>query len=424
MNWILSLCLGGIETFIIFYYFQCYLFRNRKYTTTFIIITCSLLTIFSSIINMYFPIAILNLSISILTIATLNIFFKGTIIRRILISAIYIIFSIMIEFIVVFVIGNLFGINEIIENSQSALTYIAVIFTELIKLDIVFFLNKYKNRKGYLSNNYYLYLSFIPLLSIVILICFYYEQLEISHINYAYCYLFLFSVLIINLIFYLIYQKMEDLYVEKLKNNDIMQNLKYKESYYSQLELHQQEIRMLRHDMKNQLMAIRGYFDDKNYELAESELETIIHDILERENTSYTKNPSLNAVLNYKNNEIRKKNIDSTFEVNMPESINMSGRNIGILVGNILDNAIEACDKCISDRFIKLILYYYNHSIVLYCENSIDGKNKSLTTKKEDKLNHGLGIKSIEKIIQAYNGTMESMFTDKSFIISINLWNI
>ena len=103
------------------------------------------------------------------------------------------------------------------------------------------------------------------------------------------------------------------------------------------------------------------------------------------------------------------------------ESIN----NIVALLGNILDNAIEAEQNVLNtlERFVSLTINYYNHSLTIVCENKVDRKIDTLVSKKADISNHGMGIKSIIKIVEKYSGSQDITSTDDIFRIELILWD-
>ena len=95
------------------------------------------------------------------------------------------------------------------------------------------------------------------------------------------------------------------------------------------------------------------------------------------------------------------------------------------LFGNILDNAIEACEKIAqtNERWIHLMLGKKENGWHIVCKNSylekpvFDGVH--LVTKKSDAKNHGIGTRTMRDIIKKYNGTLEYQITDEEFIVDI-----
>lgn len=93
---------------------------------------------------------------------------------------------------------------------------------------------------------------------------------------------------------------------------------------------------------------------------------------------------------------------------------------IGVLYGNLLDNAIEACCNVPKDkRYIRLENKFISGKMLLIIENSKSGiRNENLTTTKKDSYSHGRGIKSVRRVVEKYNGTVN--FTDKEDVFEVS----
>lgn len=94
-------------------------------------------------------------------------------------------------------------------------------------------------------------------------------------------------------------------------------------------------------------------------------------------------------------------------------------------MGNILDNAIEAALKCENEKYILLNMKYDQGTFLISLKNSYNGNSKKsngkfLTTKVDNK-NHGIGLKSVESIVQKYSGKMKISHNQNEFEIMIML---
>ena len=107
---------------------------------------------------------------------------------------------------------------------------------------------------------------------------------------------------------------------------------------------------------------------------------------------------------------------------------------IGVILGNSLDNAIQACRKLKekepqADAFIRLCSMEKGNLLILKVENSFDGKlirnyqEEFPLTDKEDKKTHGLGLFNIKSTAEKYQGTMDFKVEGKVFILSVMLKN-
>ena len=97
------------------------------------------------------------------------------------------------------------------------------------------------------------------------------------------------------------------------------------------------------------------------------------------------------------------------------------------IISNLLNNAIEACEKIQEDkRIIEFKIAGYNSQIFISVRNSYDmesiinQKQKFITT-KEDKLNHGIGLENVSRTVKKYDGDMRISQENERFIVTINI---
>lgn len=113
------------------------------------------------------------------------------------------------------------------------------------------------------------------------------------------------------------------------------------------------------------------------------------------------------------------KNIECTLDIVIPKNLNISDEDAVIILGNLLDNAIEACLKLENKRYINVTLSYKCGLLFIVVSNSYNGiikkSGKSFTSLKTDKSLHGLGLKNIQKVLKRYNGTFDTEITDNEF---------
>ena len=131
----------------------------------------------------------------------------------------------------------------------------------------------------------------------------------------------------------------------------------------------------------------------------------------------------INAILNTKYEETRQKDITFIMKVNDLSGITISDEDIVVLLSNLLNNAIEACEKS-KEKMLKLKFVIEDDQIILSVKNSIadlpvsvDGELISSKEDKED--NHGIGMKNIVGVIEKYSGRYVIDFDEKWFSVSM-----
>lgn len=188
-------------------------------------------------------------------------------------------------------------------------------------------------------------------------------------------------------------------------------------------QMNMDEVRKTKHDMKNNMIYLQNLLK-VNPEEAEKYLEKYIGDTTEKtEEFSKSGNLPVDAVLNYKNMIAKSKGINIILEQQIPIDLPYKDSDICIILGNLLDNAIEAVESS-RNKEIRVYIMYFRHKFKIKVSNYYEGQLKKdgsgdYVTGKGDKINHGLGLKSVRTIVESYGGLMEISSEDFIFQVSI-----
>lgn len=185
-----------------------------------------------------------------------------------------------------------------------------------------------------------------------------------------------------------------------------------------------QNQRKLSHEYKNQLICIQSLCATEEYGQLKEYLQQINGEVLHDLDYIDTGHTFINAVLNAKYEEAIRKNISLVCKINDLSELTMSSSDLVILLSNLLNNAIEACEKCNTERNIKIKCIYENDELILSIKNTYNGKlneiGKNLyTIKEQDRENHGIGLKNVIQIIEKNDGYYAVEHTDTEFWISV-----
>ena len=195
-------------------------------------------------------------------------------------------------------------------------------------------------------------------------------------------------------------------------------------------------IRGMRHDMKNTISLIMQLAAGKEEEL-KAYLEELNETMDRLEFRFKTGNTVVDTLLNMKYHEIASTVPNLRMDVEglqFPEKLFIQSYDIGIIIGNALDNAIEACRKlkvkdADAEAFIRISSFQKRELFFLKVENSFDGKvvrkpqNEFPVTDKADRENHGIGLANIKSTAEKYQGTMDFRVKDRVFILSVMMKN-
>lgn len=233
------------------------------------------------------------------------------------------------------------------------------------------------------------------------------------------------GILLINIVVFYLYNMLMEVH-HQLREKEMME-LKVK-VYSSQLETitqTQKKIRRLRHDMVHHIMQLYSMASlNKNAEMLEylDKMEQAM--INPREHVS-SGNKDIDGILNFmleKAVSILKK-VD--VQVKIPEDLHTCSFELAVILGNIIDNAIEAARQT-EVKWLSLQITADKGILFIRVSNSYCGCIKTsgnkLLTSKEDKENHGLGLDSVKDMIKKYNGDMKITCDKNIFTVDILLY--
>lgn len=178
-----------------------------------------------------------------------------------------------------------------------------------------------------------------------------------------------------------------------------------------------------RHDLRHHNQIIMEYLKCGDMEGAEEYLQLYDASLTETAAASYCKNYIANAVLCLYAQKAQKEDILFAANADIPESVAVTPPELGSLLSNILENALEACRKTRADeRFITFTAEVEEESLKIELQNSVSGKveirnNLPVSTKK----NGGLGTKSVLHIVESYHGMLNFSQEGDTFITQIVL---
>lgn len=232
-------------------------------------------------------------------------------------------------------------------------------------------------------------------------------------------------ICLIDVSTYYIYDKINEVYMQKLERKSIKQRV---EMYENQLELmkqSQKNIKALRHDMRKHLLLLQSYVDNQEYDKMQQYISNINEYMLIPGQHVQTGNQEIDAILNYMIERAKKKNCKVETQIEVPNVCFMQKMDLNVLLGNLLDNAIEALDR-VHERYLYISLKYKKGVFVIHIYNSYDGtlikQGEKYITCKKDTESHGLGLQNVSEIIEKYNGEKIIETTDNMFKVKIMLY--
>jgi hypothetical protein len=195
----------------------------------------------------------------------------------------------------------------------------------------------------------------------------------------------------------------------------------YKENYVHITE-QIEETRKLRHDMRQHFRVISDFANNRQFDKIAEYLEEYSSETNDTVPLFFCENLTLNALLHFYVSSSAKNSIDFKTSVSVPNGLPMSDIDFSILVGNLVENAMEACSKApLKNRRIVLNCTADKNKLILDLKNTFDGNVKKIGSKflSFKKGMHGLGLESVNAVVDKYHGVMNVSNSDDMFIVSL-----
>ncbi|WP_218150242.1 sensor histidine kinase [Treponema bryantii] len=172
-----------------------------------------------------------------------------------------------------------------------------------------------------------------------------------------------------------------------------------------------QTMRAWRHDYHNHMQAIKALLSMGKKEELSDYLDNLEKDLDCIDIAIRTGNVGLDAILSSKVSIARKNLIDVNCTAKVPQELTVSDVHLCAIVGNLMDNAIEACEKMKKDapnlpRFIRVYIGLFKSQLYISVINSTkERKRRRVSELVTSKLGeHGFGLRRIDKITEKYDG--------------------
>lgn len=198
---------------------------------------------------------------------------------------------------------------------------------------------------------------------------------------------------------------------------------KMRELYYQDMKREHTQVRTLRHDLRNHLNTALGLLERNETEKARRYLFNLADSQALNSSLRICENEIVNIVVSSKCEDMKQHGINMDIQITLPATLPITDTDLCALLGNALDNAIEATQKS-KDKQLTIRCKAERGLFMLRIENSMVGElNPDLSTTKQDKKLHGFGLAAIQEIVSRYGGFWEAKTKNSDFelIVSIPL---
>lgn len=357
-----------------------------------------------TVIHTWLKLPIIVLGTNLILIVLLTFLYEKNI-KKILLSSLIICFSLTIIETIVVVVTSSLQLNVLIPFHYDS--EIGVVFSGIISLAFVMCVKgfKYVKNSFILPGSYWISLLVIPLGTIFLLFIVYMDE-KLSRQILLLC---LCSAFLINVLSFYLYDKISGLMQEQIKRIVMERQAYFYEYQVQMMQDSLDSMRKLRHDMKNKMSSIYILVENGKNEEVKKQLSELTDVWSRGREYACSGNFMIDSLVNYKLQKAEENKIDVSLDIIIPAEISMPIVDMAVILGNLLDNALEAVER-VEKRWLNIKMKFIKGCLIIEISNSYDGiilqTEKGIVSRKDDRQNHGLGIDNVKDVLEKYNGLL------------------
>ncbi len=414
--------LSNFFTIFIIQRFMWLFFSNSEQNKLLTNVAYTLYFIVTSLVYILFAVPLITLALNCVFIFIISLMYGSTMKKRMMYSTYIIVFMLFPELIVGAVTGYL-HFSFFVDGCYSNI--IGIIVSKIMMFSEVLLLQNYKTSREQQDVSWNVWIS-----SILIPITTLSYEIMLVRDNDLSQYKIILSVIIlfvINISAFYLYDSLSKSYVRQSK----LSILETENTLYSkQCEIMQsstKELQEFRHDMNNQFIVLSQLIRTDQYEEAEKQLSHLTALTKSKIIYSTSGNIIVDGLINYKLQNALNDKIKVKTEIAVPAEMNIETTDLVAILGNLLDNALNALSDVPEDRRnITIKAVFSQGRLIIRTSNPYVGNvvcnNGKIVSSDHSPGHHGYGLNNIEKAVKKYKGCMNIDYTGNYFTVDILLY--
>lgn len=196
--------------------------------------------------------------------------------------------------------------------------------------------------------------------------------------------------------------------------------------HYTEVENIYKQMRGWRHDYHNHIQVMKAYLELGKYEDMDKYLSDLDKDLSNIDTVLKTGNLMVDAILNSKLSMAINQGININAKATVPKNIKVADVDLCVIIGNLMDNAMEAAIKIENpeDRFIRVYIREMKNQLYISITNSVGGEVRKINLEYISTklgINHGFGLKRVDSIVSRYHGFINRQNEEGVFATEIIL---
>ena len=398
-----------LEVLIALSYFKT--ISNKKQIPTYVeVLICLGSIIIQSVVILTVTQQVVVTVVLFLIVMGLSFVYRQSMLKRLAFSAILMVMFLLAEMVIGLILTMILKVS-VEQLSENVLCYMqGALISKLIMFVIIKIVGLFSVKSDVkISGGIYTLLMTLPVATgmvVYVLAEFAYESMATSLLAMS----TIAAILLIaaNILVFYLFEHHIKLTDSRNKEQLIKQQLEYNVNYYKELAHRQQITNKTMHDLKNQLFALREILKENPKDGTER-INDICEDVLASYSLRFTGIEAVDALITSKVQTMEEHGIKFSNSIYISMENTLDVFDLCVLLGNLLDNAIEANQKVeIKDRYISLNIIQQFDFLSINIRNAVNENVKidktGIATTKKNKELHGFGLQSVKEIVNKYNG--------------------
>ncbi len=398
------------------------LMRNVSYILYYIISTA--MTTFSTSVEF-------NLFVSTLCISLIGIQYEGNFFHKLFLSLFFMGMLSTVEGVVAYSLGSIGGVaaDDLLSmGSAWDLAFLIVRFVPFVVIKVSKMLlmkNKINIFHGYRVPplDMIAFLT-VPIISSILMGLFPHTAYHTNETGSGILTIIAMFLMVLNFMFFYAYHRLHQTFQQRTDLFLLNQQVTFYQSQYKQLKDNINELQLFKHDLKHHLVRVINQEKPSSTKHYQQLIDEIFDSFDDWEYKIYSKNATVDSILNYYHSQSLKHNIDFQYSCDQLEQLSLDAKLLSGVLGNALENALESC-KNQEDAHIQVKVLNQHKNLFIEVSNSVGEdiviENNQLPTTKGDVINHGFGLKSIDRLVELNGGYYYLNCTNLIFTIQILL---
>lgn len=233
------------------------------------------------------------------------------------------------------------------------------------------------------------------------------------------------GLLFINIFIFYLYNSLLNYYSARMEKQVLEQKIEVYEHQLDLVQESQERVRELCHDMKHHMIELTAMAKGNGNREMVQYLESMKEFMLNPEEYVSTGNEDIDGILNYLLRGAKEALKQVDIKISIPERIYAKNFNICVILGNLVDNAIQAASNS-EEKYLSIQMQERQEVLFIFIENSYSGviieENSKIKTTQQNPSIHGMGLESVKKVVASNGGEIKIAYTEERFRVQVLLY--